>query len=127
MGLLKWMARRGAVGGTARWAADGYLHFRRQHPARTVYSDNEIFRLMILARYRTRRDAGAEACLLGVASQLEGLRGLVVAVLTVEAGYSKSSAATQKMFAEVIDEELERCGVPREVIFGSGRRVQPRR
>jgi hypothetical protein len=127
MGLLKWMARRGAVGRTARRAAGCYLHFRRQHPSRTVYSDNEIFRLMILDRYRTRRDFGAEACLLGVAGQLVGLRGLVVAVLTAESGFSKNSATTQRMLAEVIEEELERCGVPREVIFGSGRGVQSRR
>ena len=50
MGLFKWLARRGAVGGTARWAADSFLLFRGQHRSRASLPDREIFRLMVAAR-----------------------------------------------------------------------------
>ena len=119
MGLMKWIARRGAVGGTARWAAKGYDFFRRRHPDKSEFTDNSIFRLMIVTRYEPMPDAKAEQFLLSVADQLLGLRGLVAAILTVEAGFTENTPSIQTMFMQVIDEELAKAGVARDVIFGS--------
>jgi len=54
-----------------------------------------------------------------VVEDVIGLRGLVAAFLTCEAGFAKRPASTRKMFMEVIDEELEKQGIPQDVIFGS--------
>ena len=32
MDIMKWIARKGAVGGTARWAANGYKTITKQSP-----------------------------------------------------------------------------------------------
>ncbi len=50
MGLAKWLARRGAVGGTAQWAANGYHFFRRRHSDSQEFPDSAIYRLMIVTK-----------------------------------------------------------------------------
>ena len=37
MGIAGWMARKGAVGGTARWAAKGYHALIRDNPDGTHF------------------------------------------------------------------------------------------
>lgn len=123
MGLMKWLARRGAVGGTARWAANGYRFFRQRHPDKSEVPDNSIFRLMIVNRYELWPDAKAEQFLLAVVDNLIGIRGLVAAILTVEAGFTENTPSNQSLFMEVIDEELSSAGVAHDVIIGSRRRT----
>ena len=124
MGFTKWLARRGAVGGTARWAANGYRFFRQCHPDHTEFSDTDIFRLMIVTRYETFPNAEAEQFLLSIADKLVGLRGLVVSVLTVEAGFTENTPSNQQMFMNVIDEELTKKGLHEQVIFGSAQSAE---
>ena len=119
MGLRKWLARRGAAGTIARREADSFLSIRAQHRTRASLPDKGLFRLMIAARFKVAPDAAAKNFMLGLLEDVAGLRGLVAAMLTYEGGFAGKSASTKKMLMEVIDEELEKKGIPREVIFGS--------
>ena len=118
MGIKRWLARRGAVGGTARWAANGYKFFRQRHPDPKEFSDTNIFRLMVVTRYETMPNPEAEQFLLGFADGARGLRLLVVGILTVEAGFDENEESVQDMFMDIIEEELEKQGLPIEVING---------
>jgi hypothetical protein len=119
MGLMKWLARRGTVGKTARREADSFLSIRGQRRSRASLLKTGLFRLMVVARYKDHPDEAAERLMLSVLEDVIGLRGLVAAFLTSEAGFAKRPASVRKMFMEVIDEELEKKGIPRDVIFGS--------
>lgn len=116
MGMMKWMARKGAVGGTARWAAQGYAAFVNQSPN---IDASDLYRTLIKHRYTAMPNPEQESFLLSIADQIRGLRGLVVAILTVEAGFTENTPENQQMFMEIIDEELLNNGVPRNVVSGS--------
>lgn len=118
MGFTKWLARRGAVGGTARWAANGYRFFRQRHPDCDEFNDSSIFRLMIVHRYQIFPNADREEFLLSVVDQIPGLFSLTRMILVAEAGFSENAPHVKQMFSRVIVEELERKGMPHEVIFG---------
>ena len=118
MGIKRWLARRGAVGGTARWAANGYKLFRKRHPDRDAFSDKDIFRLMVVSRYEAIPDAHAQTFMLGWADGAAGLRNLVVGILTVEAGFDENPQSVQEMFMDVIIDVLERQSLPPESISG---------
>jgi hypothetical protein len=119
MGLLKWFARRGSVGVTARWSADAYLTLRGQHRNRGV-TNKVLFRLLVTSRFKTHPDEAGERLLLSFVDDVVGLRGVVAAILTYEAGFTKRSSAVRKLHMAVIDEELQEKGIPRDVIFGRG-------
>ena len=85
MGLKEWLARRGAVGGTARWAAKGYKFFRQRHPNSQEFPDSAIFRLMIVTRYEAAPNERYEQYLLRKCDHFDGLMGLVIEILKVEA------------------------------------------
>jgi hypothetical protein len=110
MALLKWFSRRGAVGGTARWAADTYFYFRTIQPSLDNVAESEIFRQMIELRYKAVPDPVTKESLLldlqGIS--MEGLSALVVAILTHEANFMSNSESTRRIFDEVIEEELEK-------------------
>jgi hypothetical protein len=120
MGLAKWFARRGAVGGTARWAANGYRFFREPHPDPEEDPDSVIFRLMIAHRYEVIPNEAVEQRLMRAADEGRGLLGLTQAVLTEEANLTDNDPSVIPMLMDVIVEELDRKGIPREVIFGAG-------
>ena len=50
--------------------------------------------------------------MLGVVEDVSGLRGLVVAILAYKTKYAKKGASIRKMCMEVIEEELEKEGIP---------------
>ena len=112
MGFKTWAARKGAVGGTARWAARGYYWYDGQF---SDYNDQDMYRALIKTRVIGREK---KTFLLSVADNINGLLGLVVAVLTVEAGFMENSQENQDIFMEVIGEELLKLGVPSAVITG---------
>lgn len=118
MGIKRWLARRGAVGGTARWATNAYQFLRQRHPDPQEFSDEDLFRLMVVTRYEQMPDPRAEQFLLAIAGSVRGLQGLVVSILTVEAGFTDNEESIQRMFMEIIAEELERRELPIEVIYG---------
>ena len=118
MGIRRWLARRGAVGGTARWAANSYKFFRKRHPDRHAFSDKNVFRLMVVSRYEALSDPHALEFMLAWTEGGGGLRSLVVGVLTVEAGFKENESPVQEMFMDVIIDELERQSLPPESISG---------
>ncbi|NKI35593.1 hypothetical protein HFP89_10495 [Wenzhouxiangella sp. XN79A] len=113
--MMKWLARKGAVGGTARWAAQGYESLSTENPG---ISGPELYRALIHVRFTALPNADQEQFLMSIADQVIGLRGLVVAILTVEAGFTENTPQNQRMFMEIIDEELLKHGVPRDIAFG---------
>ena len=119
MGMMKFLARAGAVGGTARWAADNYRFFRQRHPASPEWPDEVIFRLMIVNRFRVLPNKAQEEYLLQIENIAKnGLMGLVVELLRVESGWDNNTAEYQATFLSVIREELEKKGLSFAQIHG---------
>lgn len=112
MNIPKWLARRGAVGGTARWSAKMYKSYREQYPDKNTVPDTEIYRLMIDQRYQLTPDSPNKKILLSSIERLNGLGGFTVHILTVEAGFSDHSPSVRSLFNEVIREEIEELGFP---------------
>ncbi len=50
--------------------------------------------------------------------KIEGLHSLVVAILSLEAGYNEAPISIQNMWSEIIIEELQKKDIPIEVIRG---------
>jgi hypothetical protein len=115
MSVMKWMARKGNVGGTARWAADLYKRVVAENPDMHTI---DIYKTMIRHRMRVLPNPSQESLLLDLTEEARGLRGLVVAILIVEAGYGENSPEHRREFSEVIEEELEKYGFSHEVIYG---------
>jgi hypothetical protein len=123
MGFVKFISRWGAVGGTARWAARQYRFLRAQHPDSARTPDADIFRLLLRERFRILRDDGKQSYLLSQCDTVQGLVGLVVEILKVEAGLHENKGDIIYDFVEVIDEELRRQGVVSSVRYGRFTRV----
>jgi hypothetical protein len=114
MGIKKVLARRGAVGSTARWAAKGYFSFVGQNPTATL---SDVLRFLVSVRYGI--DAkGHEEILLNMVDKKEirGLAHLVTLILIAEAGFSENTRENQSIFRDVIMEELESQSVPSDFI-----------
>lgn len=141
MGLAKWAARKGAVGGTARWVAKAY-HAALNDDAidvskcDTVEDLEKIVIFSLAVRFNSNPHhphaneiynawCSDEVSLDGLGSL--GLRGLggsaglhkfVEAILAVEAGYAENTASNIRMFKDVIEEELRKSNISDAVIFG---------
>ena len=48
MGVKKWLASKGAVGGTARWAGNCYWQIKRRTPNATV---EQVMKELLAVRY----------------------------------------------------------------------------
>lgn len=119
-GMKESLARAGAVGGTARWAAKGYKFFRQRYPEREGISDQNIFRLMIGHRYQALPDDEAERTLLAQAGGMQSLSQLVVAILRIEAGFDENTLENRQLFMDVIKEELTHAEVPDDLVSARG-------
>lgn len=122
MGLLKFMARLGAVGGTARIIAKQFLFYKNLHKNNESITDLVIYRLIIQDRYTILKNQNYEDYLLKNAENFKGLRDLVVEILTLEAGFSKNDSETQQLFIDVIDEELLKKKISPKDIYNLGQR-----
>lgn len=78
---------------------------------------------MVTARYYSLADQNLKDAVLGLvqAGRLSGLGTFVVTILVHEAGFAENTAANRAMFRNVITEELQKGGVPEEVIFDVSR------
>lgn len=115
MGFTEWMARKGNVGGTARWAAKGYKLIKSQNP---TADQVEIYRLLIKHRYAALPNPRIESFILAMADKINGLRGLVVIILDLEAGFTENTPQNQQMFMRIIVEELQKSGITLNEIYG---------
>ena len=126
MALGKWMARKGAVGGTARFVAKG---FWSAFENKLIDMDNltsqrgleeEIRKIVIVAlnfRFAGNDDHPDYIAILNTYdSGVAGLEALTIAILIVEAGYMKNSYENKEMFREIIVAELKKSGIGDNII-----------
>jgi len=111
MGLMKFLARKGAIGGTARLIAKQYNRYRRIHGNKDEMPDYAIYRLIIMDRFKALPNESQEQHLKDKAPKFSGLSELVREILGVEAGYYENTFENQRMFNEIIHEELLKKGV----------------
>ena len=117
-GLSAWMARKGAVGGTARWAGDHYLHLKTKDPKITVAEacvKMVNLRITVGVGYsKTKKEMLLEPVNKGIDSILE----LVRCVLDVEVGQDFDDIWWEEkpLYQDVIKEELRKKGVPESAI-----------
>lgn len=119
MGIKSWAARKGVVGSTARWAAKGFEWYDRQNK---YYDVHDMYRVLIHSRPESRETA----YLISISDDINGLLGLVVEVLSVEAGFRENSEEKQRMYIEVIEQELLRMGVPEDLIISRVQEIDER-
>ena len=127
MGIAGWMARKGAVGGTAMWAAKGYHALIRDNPDGTHF---HLLMFLTETRYSSATDSPLKKRLIDLittdpenrllkAKFFPGLHRFVVCILTIEAGFEENTLENQRMFEDVIREELLKNGVPKNIIENS--------
>lgn len=120
MGIGKWLARRGNVGGTARWAGNAYWSIKKRTPNATA---EQIMAEMVAVRYRsdsTKRERDALTAIINQ-GEMRGLAHLVTSVLSIEAGFRENTSKNRLMFMDVIKEELEKLGIPEQDIYDFSR------
>lgn len=120
MGIKSWLARKGAVGSTARWAGKCYWMIKRRSPTATV---DEVMRELILARYggepmKPARDSLVELVDKG---EIRGLAHLVANILSIEASYQDNTHEDRFLFMDVIIEELDKLKIPSTEIYDPSR------
>ncbi len=123
MGITGWIARKGAVGSTARWAAKMYHGVIGDNPN---WTHEKIIPALIEIRYPSPNDRQIKESVISYKNTIKngpgtgganlGLFHLVVCILTCEAGFSESTSETQRMFMHIIREELEKLNVPTSII-----------
>jgi cell fate regulator YaaT (PSP1 superfamily) len=114
MGIMKFLARKGAVGGTARIVGKQYKKFRQIHPNKDEIEDSEIYQLIIKDRFKVLSNKTQEDNLLKKANEMSGLVELIREILGVEAGYYENTYQNQLMFESIIAEELQKIGINHE-------------
>lgn len=116
MGLKRWIARKGAVGSTARWAAKGYWVCKKQNPDQSI---NEIMAFLVEARYQGGGTKAVRESLIRIIEkgQVKGLAHLVTNILSIEAGYQENTADNRNSFSAIIMDELRECDIPEEHIY----------
>lgn len=119
--FLKWIARKGAVGGTARWAAQMYRLLREEYPRFKTESPAVTYRMMIARRFQVLPNAAQKEYLGQQAYTVQGLMGLVIEILKVEAGLAENEPEPMIDMLEVIAEELKKGRLSHEEIFGQCR------
>lgn len=117
--LTKWLAKKGNVGGVARWATSGYTSLRQLAPEHL--SDQDIFRSMIEIRYKTLPNEKYETYLISKSNDMEGLMGLVIEVLKIETPFSETSQEAKNEFLDIIEEELVKSSLPENILFGQNK------
>jgi len=129
MGLMKFAARKGAVGGTARWVADRFFEALAHQvidisncetPNGIKEEINKVIVLSLESRFYSEPNHPDKDAIMHYYENysIPGLSGFTVAILAVEAGFSKNTAENQIMFLEVIREELAKKGVGDRIIGG---------
>ena len=116
MSISKWLARKGNVGGTARWAGNAYWSIRKR---KSDVSIEEVMREIVSVRYRSGSMQPAREALLSIIEkgEMRGLAHLVVNILSIEANFRENSAENRFMFMDVVQEELEKLKIPNGEIY----------
>ena len=124
VGFVKRIARWGAVGGTARWAAKLYQAYIENEDAPQL---DGLCATLVMTRYQmealARPDGSAERTLdapmeKGCDGAINSVAHLIVLILVAEAGFDDNEPGTQVQFPDAILEELAKAGVPDEYAIG---------
>ena len=136
MGIGKWVARKGAVGGTARFVAKAYRHCLENKLINLEDNDglSEGIQKVVITALDFRfsgDDAHPDYCEILDSFNYKreehqelndtwarGLEDFVVCILEVEANFSDNTSEFKTMFYEIIDEELAKGGVAERFIRG---------
>lgn len=116
--VAEWLARRGAPGGTARWAVRLFAAIRSRYPDSDQWTDAAVFRMMIAQRYSTFRETTKEATLISSLDDTGGLMGLVVAILNLEASLAENPRQNVSTILEAVGHELRKSDLPHATLFG---------
>ena len=111
--LKAYLARKLAIGGTARLYGKYYLWFRKLREFK-LCEDKVIFKEILEDRFDgnnliivlKKLDSG----------EIKGVKDLVIETLAIEASYYENTESDIKMFDKIIEEELIKKGVPKSAI-----------
>ncbi len=110
--FLKFIARVGAVGGTARFVANGYRYLGEGESDRA-----EIFKKIIKRRFKLWKDEKEESEMLFKAERIDNLTDLTFLILQVEGVIPKDVSIFQSMeYMEIVREVLRKKGMSEEII-----------
>lgn len=129
MGLGQYLARKGAIGGTARWVVDAFfgalandvinINDCSTQEGLDIQIDNIVkFSLAIRFQNDPTHFHANEIYKFFLNGGDKGLLGFTIAILAVEAGYYKNTASNMAMFDEIISEELRAKKVGEAIING---------
>jgi len=114
MGIKKAIAKRGAVGSTARWAAKGYFAYVQRCPDAEL---EDVLKFLANARYGSNAKDHEKIIIQMIERhQIRGLAHFVTIILTAEAGFADNTEENKAMFRDVIMEVLEDKSVPPDFI-----------
>lgn len=133
MSITQWLARKGAVGGTARWTAKYHQHAvdNQLYNVENFSSQdginqeiNNVIDNALLARSKvSKADSIAKIRAIYNGAPMKGLVALTVAILKVEASFSDNDQNVVKEFLIVIDEELDKKKVGNIIKFGTNEAI----
>ena len=129
MGFAKEIARRGAVGSTARWGETIYSTYSSHNQLGKINNQEQLSQeINKLAKYALQvrfdgdikcKDASSIWDSYNTNGKTFGFSGFIISVLAIEAGFYKNTRENVSMFTEVIEEELEKAGVPPSIVHGN--------
>jgi hypothetical protein len=121
MSIGKWLARKGAVGGTARWVGTGYLSLKKQNPNASI---DQLMLALVAMRYSSGSMNQAQETLVSIIQNggMRGLAHLATNILGIEAGFNENTQENRYLFMDIIQEELLKLGIPEVCIYDPLRR-----
>lgn len=130
MMIMKYLARKGSVGGTARWVAKAFFaalaegvinidNCATQTGLRGEIEKVVHFALAARFHFNPQHKHAQEILREYQNGAPKGLLGFTISILAVEAGYYENTVENITMFDEVIAEELRRKHVGEAMISGN--------
>lgn len=112
--LFRFFAGKLAVGGTARFVANGYNYFKNESKSR-----KDIFKSIVQSRFRILKNKTEEHEMIKRCEYLTNLTDLTFSILQVE-GVVRPETPLHRQFeiTGVIMQELRKKGIPKELING---------
>lgn len=129
MGLGKYLARKGAIGGTARWVADAFWGAMSNNILDVTNCSTQqglekeidkVVQFALAVRFKTNPTHHHANQIYNIYknSSSKGLVDFTISILAVEADYYKNTTSNMLMFDEVILEELRQKKVGEAIISG---------
>mgnify|MGYP001173538040 CR=1 FL=1 len=130
MGLGKFFARKGSIGQTAIWVSQAFWgaignqiidteNFQKSDGLKQELKKIAEYALEVRFFNDPNHPHKQEIMYQYENNYGPGLAGLTVAILDVEAEFSLNTEQNQKMFWEIIYEELEKKKIGKKMIYGS--------